>query len=210
MSLLIALNLKNQIKSDNKFCPKCEKIKPVSDFYRRGGSRGSEPSSMCKCCKIAYNRDHGYNSTYYKRHVEESCARVKEWRNKNKDRCRERSGRWIEKNRNLANARTRLYRKNNPDKAAAWDRKKRACRKKAIGSFSSQEWNDLKTRLGSKCLRCMKQEPEIKLTVDHIVPLARGGTNFISNIQPLCGTCNSSKGPKIINYRSTLDAIPKG
>lgn len=30
-------------------------------------------------------------------------------------------------------------------------------------------------------------------SVDHIVPLARGGTNAITNLQPACGACNSSK-----------------
>ncbi|MFI6609293.1 HNH endonuclease [Streptomyces sp. NPDC050507] len=31
------------------------------------------------------------------------------------------------------------------------------------------------------------------LTGDHIVPLARGGTNVLSNVQVLCRSCNSSK-----------------
>ena len=32
------------------------------------------------------------------------------------------------------------------------------------------------------------------LTADHIVPLARGGTNALSNLRVLCRSCNSSRG----------------
>jgi 5-methylcytosine-specific restriction endonuclease McrA len=44
--------------------------------------------------------------------------------------------------------------------------------------------------------------PDVKLTQDHVVPLARGGSNLIDNIQPLCASCNSSKGTQTIDYRS--------
>lgn len=40
------------------------------------------------------------------------------------------------------------------------------------------------------------------LTPDHVVPLSRGGTNYIDNIQPLCGPCNSQKHAKTIDFRS--------
>lgn len=31
-------------------------------------------------------------------------------------------------------------------------------------------------------------------TVDHVIPVSRGGTNDASNLVPACGPCNYSKG----------------
>jgi len=33
------------------------------------------------------------------------------------------------------------------------------------------------------------------------VPLIKGGSDSIDNLQPLCGYCNSSKGTRVIDYR---------
>ena len=35
-------------------------------------------------------------------------------------------------------------------------------------------------------------------SVDHVIPIARGGTNFEGNLVPCCRTCNSSKGKKLL------------
>src|SRR5258708_19812183 len=32
------------------------------------------------------------------------------------------------------------------------------------------------------------------LTIDHIIPVAKGGTSTIENLRTLCGRCNMSKG----------------
>jgi len=56
--------------------------------------------------------------------------------------------------------------------------------------FTATEWLALVEASGGRCLRCGGAED---LTVDHIVPLALGGSNLISNIQPLCATCNGIK-----------------
>lgn len=47
-----------------------------------------------------------------------------------------------------------------------------------------------------QCQSCGEQQ-ETKLSIDHIVPLARGGTNDISNLQTLCFTCNQRKTDNI-------------
>ncbi|MBR8836586.1 MAG: HNH endonuclease [Stigonema ocellatum SAG 48.90 = DSM 106950] len=43
------------------------------------------------------------------------------------------------------------------------------------------------------CQSCGKTHLDTDLTIDHIIPLARGGTNDISNLQTLCFTCNQRK-----------------
>jgi 5-methylcytosine-specific restriction endonuclease McrA len=79
--------------------------------------------------------------------------------------------------------------------------KRRELRKKMGGeSHSFKEWLDLKTEYQYSCAHCGSSEPEIKLTRDHIVPLSKGGTDGIDNIQPLCLACNMSKGTKIFAY----------
>lgn len=44
-----------------------------------------------------------------------------------------------------------------------------------------------------QCQSCGKQNTEAQLNIDHIVPLATGGSNDISNLQILCSQCNQKK-----------------
>ena len=37
-----------------------------------------------------------------------------------------------------------------------------------------------------------------KVTADHIIPIVRGGRHSVGNLQPLCLSCNASKGSKTI------------
>ena len=63
---------------------------------------------------------------------------------------------------------------------------RRARHRNATGSFTLMEWEGLKRRYSYKCLACGKREPDIRLTIDHVIPLIKGGSHNITNIQPLC------------------------
>lgn len=45
------------------------------------------------------------------------------------------------------------------------------------------------------CVSCGEKE-EKKLTIDHIKPVSKGGTDELQNLQILCRSCNSKKGAK--------------
>jgi 5-methylcytosine-specific restriction endonuclease McrA len=44
-----------------------------------------------------------------------------------------------------------------------------------------------------QCQSCGKTSAETELNIDHIIPLASGGSNDISNLQTLCRNCNQQK-----------------
>lgn len=44
------------------------------------------------------------------------------------------------------------------------------------------------------CIQCgSKEEP----TIDHVIPLAKGGTSYDDNLQVLCEKCNQAKGDSL-------------
>jgi len=77
------------------------------------------------------------------------------------------------------------------------------------GNYSWEEWEELKREHNYTCVICGRKEPEIKLTIDHIIPISEGGTNWISNIQPLCRSCNSRKGKGLITTSKNISILKK-
>ena len=70
------------------------------------------------------------------------------------------------------------------------------------GKYTIQEWVELCNKYGNKCLSCGRSD--VLLTVDHVIPVVLGGSNDISNLQPLCKSCNSKKNKRVIDYRKVV------
>jgi 5-methylcytosine-specific restriction endonuclease McrA len=63
--------------------------------------------------------------------------------------------------------------------------------------FNDKYWVWLCNRLEYKCQLCFKTFEFSQLTVDHWIPISKGGDNDEWNIQPACKSCNSKKQDKI-------------
>jgi 5-methylcytosine-specific restriction endonuclease McrA len=57
------------------------------------------------------------------------------------------------------------------------------------------------------CQYCGKKEPEVKLTIDHIYPVIKGGTNEATNLITACTKCNRDKKDKILKNPPTVKDI---
>ncbi len=84
--------------------------------------------------------------------------------------------------------------------------KRRAQLRGTGGSHTVEEWENLKAQHNWSCPSCNQKEPftnqlNKKLIQDHIIPISKGGSDNIENIQPLCGHCNRVKHARIIDYK---------
>ena len=147
---------------------------------------------MCRAC---YDRWLKLNNPEY---AENQRKNRRDWYSKNPDKLVATNRRWSANNIDRVREMQRANKKKHPERNAPDYHARRARQKAAGGKFTKEQWAALCKHYGNVCLRCGKTG---KLTVDHVVPLAAGGDNNITNIQPLCGSCNFRKHVDAVDYR---------
>ena len=190
-----------------KTCRTCNEEKDVSEFYKHKANKDGL-FNRCKTCHIAYTKKWRRDNADKVAAWEEANADYqKEYYDieENRERKKRNQRNWFRKNSEEINARKRdRYKKDkkyrekklewtrsNPDKIKSYTQNRRSRIAGNGGSFTEEEWQELCNKYDNICLCCGEKE---NLQADHVVPVSKGGTSYISNIQPLCQPCNSRKG----------------
>jgi 5-methylcytosine-specific restriction endonuclease McrA len=87
----------------------------------------------------------------------------------------------------------RAWKKAHPESVKAEAQRRRAMKRDAEGSHTADELKALFHQQRGKCAYCVKSIRD-GYHVDHVVAMANGGSNWISNIALACAKCNTSKG----------------
>ncbi len=155
----------------------CNQCVDCQEWKPLGDYRKSNPR-VCRQC--IYRREKRYHAPK----LIERRLKTKQWQRANKTQY---------------DAARKKWRKVNKEKVNKFTQRRRALIRGNGGSYTYQEWDALCAKYDHRCLRCGETK---RLTPDHIIPVTKGGTSFIANIQPLCMDCNQRKKDKTIDYRS--------
>lgn len=140
--------------------------------------REKNPEKARESVRRWHEKNPSYSSAHYASNIEDERAKRRLWHEENKDRSRELNKRW---------------RDENPDARRAKCARQRAARQSAPQG-DPREIAQREAELREEpCVACGSTN---NITIDHILPISRGGAHDVDNLQALCGSCNSSKGAK--------------
>lgn len=160
-------------------CKKCGETKPLEDFAIGKNSKDGR-RSICKKCHAEYQKAWRKSSGYVD---EANQSRFREWYGKNREAVIAKVGDWVKKNPG----------KYRTVQRASFHRRAARVRENG-GSFTPGQIEALRRLQKNRCAACEK--PLTEYHIDHVMPVAKGGSNDISNIQLLCPKCNRQKSAK--------------
>ncbi len=124
--------------------------------------------------------------------MRKSC---REWYHRNKDREQSRSLAYRNSNLEESRKKSREWNNKNPQQVAANARTRRARERGNGGAHTAEDVLDILKMQRERCAIC-RLKLGTKYHVDHIVPLAAGGSNERRNLQIACIPCNKSKSAR--------------
>ncbi len=169
-----------------KTCALCDQDKPSDAFYAN--------DRTCKDCRKAAAK------AWYERNAEVKRAYARQWRKEHKAEKREYARQYNRANREGHNVRRKRYEANHPEMVRArqqWkDYKKRARSVSGSRQATVLWFRERQEAADLRCEYCDKVVMAGQWEADHIVPVARGGSNKPSNLAVACIKCNRDKAAK--------------
>lgn len=167
-------------------CPECKRLtgrlweKQNPEAVREMGRR-----------KRAKNPDRYKN--YYHRNLEKERARGIRKYHRYKPRNQARMRKWYEENRDLVIERSRDYQQTPIGKMVRkgiHNRRRAAILRTRAIPYTPNELQQHFEKFGNECVYCGNPD---RISVDHFIPLVKGGSDCLGNLVPCCRSCNTSK-----------------
>ena len=198
---------------NKKNCTICKQtFDTTSENFQRQKTVKSGLTAACKSCKKNNRKKYLSNKENHKK----ALSKAREWKNNNKDRCKEKRKQYYLNNKNKEIYLNKIYYKtrrktdhifklitnyrNRVNKVLKRDRKKRGTIE-WLGCSPEEFWNHLEKQF----LKGMTRENQGQWHVDHIIPLSSAANEdelktllHYSNCQPLWAIDNIRKGAKIV------------
>lgn len=167
----------------SKTCRLCKQVLLMNNFGKTIGYKDGY-NTICKTC--ANKRA----AEYRKNNPEKVKALRSKWKKENPEKNRASAKKYQAKNLEKHLKATNEYRQRNRNKYRNYMHNRRVLIS-AVTYFISDK--ELKMLYSQPCKKCGSKNNQ---TIDHIIPIARGGKHSIGNLQTLCLKCNSSKKDK--------------
>lgn len=161
---------------ETKWCSRCKQMCPEAVFHRRR----DKPTGLADYCKACARTP---------AEKERNSQAAMEWARRNPERARANDMAYHRRNREKRNAQCRAYREAHNRSAVRAQEGPR--RRGGLGQIDT-ELHYLYVLLADPCTYC----GGVSDTIDHIVPVVRGGANDAENLTGACGYCNSRKATK--------------
>lgn len=199
----------------------------TANAYNRHGCRCAECLAAVREYNRAWrerNRDkhNARSKAWRENNIDKANASAAASRAKNKDAARERGRKWHEANKEKANARSKQWHHDNKERVRAYQHEYRTTRDKEAARIRNVRYNnDRRSRLREAfvesvdpqavyardnwiCHICSQQvdstlrHPNLmRASLDHVVPISKGGKHSYENCACSHVLCNSTKGNKV-------------
>lgn len=191
----------------NSICKKCEK-EYKQDYYNENKENinlknkqyyEENKEEVLKQMKQYYENNKEdrleYHKEHYNKNKEEILKQQKEYYENNKEKIKEYYKGWYENNKEHILEYQKEYKKNNPQVKINSHNKRRILTENQGNGFTKEQWLEMMEFFNWRCAYSGEVLGENR-SVDHIIPLSKGGEHEIWNCVPMLKNYNSQKRTK--------------